>query len=104
MARLTGKSADLLSCEDVRQKLRVKGRGAQELREIPLNAIVGSVGRYTDLASFLPKHDSDESRWSGVKKAVSIEVYQIGEIFLVVDGNHRCRQDDSQMRVGPKSL
>ena len=65
MARLTGKSADLLSYEDVRQKLKVKSSAGQKRREIPLDSIVGSVGRYTDFSrSFLPRQDSDEGRWA----------------------------------------
>jgi nucleotide-binding universal stress UspA family protein len=96
-ARLTGRSTDLLSFEDVRQKLKFKSRSAQELREIPLDAIVGSVGRYHDFTrDFLPRLDSDQERWVGVKKALDklgslppIEVYQIGEAYFVNDGNHR---------------
>ena len=97
MARLTGKSADLLSFEDVRRKLKAKSSGAQELKEIPLDAIVGSVGRYSDFTrSFLPRQDSDLERWARVKAAVTgsgglppIEVYQIGQAYFVLDGNHR---------------
>jgi len=97
MARLTGKSADLLSYEDVRQKLKARGAAGQRLKEIPLDAIVGSVGRYTDFTrSFLPRQDSDEGRWARVKVAVTdwgglppIKVYQIGQTYFVLDGNHR---------------
>jgi len=97
MARLTGKSANLLSYEDVRQKLRAKGTTARELKDIPLDAIVGSVGRYADFTrSFLPRQDSDQERWAKVKVAVTdlgglppIDVYQIGQAYFVLDGNHR---------------
>jgi nucleotide-binding universal stress UspA family protein len=97
IARLTGKSADLLSYEHVRQKLNVSSGAARGLENIPLDAIVGSVGRYTDFSrSFLPRKDSDEGRWARVKAAVTdltglppIEVYQIGEVYFVLDGNHR---------------
>jgi len=97
MARLTGRSADLLSYEEVRQKLRARGITAQELKEIPLDGIVGSVGRYADFTrSFLPRQDSDEGRWARVKVKVTdmgglppIKVYQIGEVYFVLDGNHR---------------
>jgi len=97
MARLTGRSADLLSYEEVRQKLKAKGMGKWGLQDIPLDAIVGSVGRYTDFTrSFLPRQDSDEERWARVKVRVTdlgglppIEVYQIGETYFVRDGNHR---------------
>ena len=58
MARLTGKSADLLSFENVRQKLKAKEGGTRGLKDIPLDAIVGSVGRYTDFTrGFLPRQD-----------------------------------------------
>jgi nucleotide-binding universal stress UspA family protein len=97
MARLRGESVDLLSYEEVRQKLKVKGGGKWELKEIPLDAIVGSVGRYTDFTrSFLPRQDSDAERWARVKLAVTdlaglppIKVYQIGDAYFVLDGHHR---------------
>jgi nucleotide-binding universal stress UspA family protein len=97
MARLTGKSVDLLSYEDVRQKLKARGSAERGLKEIPLDAIVGSVGRYTDFTrSFLPRQDSDQYRWAQVMVKVSdmaglppIEVYQIGGAYFVLDGNHR---------------
>lgn len=97
MARLTGKSADLLSYEDVRRKLKAKGATVRGLKDIPLDAIVGSVGRYADFTrSFLPRQDSDQERWARVKVKVTdlgglppIEVYQIGDAYFVRDGNHR---------------
>jgi hypothetical protein len=70
MAHLTGKSVELLSYEDVRQKLRASGSTPRGVREIPLDAIVGSVGRYTDFTrSFLPRQDSDQDRWARVQAA-----------------------------------
>jgi nucleotide-binding universal stress UspA family protein len=97
IARLTGKSADLLSFEEVRHTLRARTSGRARLEEIPLDAIIGSVGRYTDFTrGFLPRLDSDDQRWARVQEAVSdpagvppIEVYQIGEVYFVRDGNHR---------------
>jgi nucleotide-binding universal stress UspA family protein len=97
MARLTGKSADLLSYEEVQKKLGVKVKGKQTLKEIPLDAIVGSVGRYADFTrSFLPRQDSDADRWARVKVAQTslsglppVEVYQVGDAYFVLDGNHR---------------
>ena len=96
LARLTGKSAELLSFDDVRRKLRASGSTPRGERDIPLDAIVGSVGRYADFTrSFLPKQDSDEDRWARVGATDDllalppIEVYQIGEAYFVRDGNHR---------------
>ena len=97
MARLTGRSAALLSYEEVHRKLKAQGGGRRELKEIPLDAIVGSVGRYTDFTrSFLPRQDSDEQRWARVKVAQTgwgglppVKVYQVGDSYFVLDGNHR---------------
>ncbi len=97
LARFTGQSAELLSYEDVRHKLRATGATPRGVRDIPLNAIVGSVGRYSDFTrSFLPKQNSDLERWTRVEVAASgpaelpvIEVYQVGEAYFVLDGNHR---------------
>ena len=95
-ARLSGRSTALLSFDEVSQKLKVRNRADRGLQDIPLAAIVGSVGRYTDFTrDFLPLLDRDERRWVGVKRMMEsgnmppIEVYQIGEAYFVVDGNHR---------------
>jgi nucleotide-binding universal stress UspA family protein len=97
LARLTGKSTGLLSYEDVRAKLRAEHATPKGLKNIPLDAIIGSVGRYTDFTrDFLPRQNVIEDRWVRLKIAASerrdlppIEVYQIGEAYFVLDGNHR---------------
>ena len=97
MARLTGKSADLLAYDDVCRYVKSDDEVKQGVREISLDAIVGSVGRYQDFTrTFWPKHDSDEERWVGVKTAVNdmsgmppIDVYKVGDVYFVIDGNHR---------------
>ncbi len=96
-ARLRGKSADLLSFEDVRRQIKAKVAGRRTRKEIPLAAIVGSVGRYQDFTrTFLPRTDATSERWSRVRAAVEtmsglppIECYQIGDAYFVEDGNHR---------------
>jgi hypothetical protein len=97
MARLTGRSNELLSFEEVAQKLKLSQSTDLGRREIPLDGIVGSVGRYTDFTrTFLPLHDRDQDRWAGVKAAMvspkgvpPIDVYKVGEVYFVRDGNHR---------------
>jgi nucleotide-binding universal stress UspA family protein len=97
LSRLSGKSTELLSFDQVRQQLKVRASQGQQLKEIPLDAIVGSVGRYRDFTrGFLPKGSVSQERWAGVQVAVSglvglppIEAYQIGEAYFVLDGNHR---------------
>ena len=99
LARLTGKSNELLSYDEVAKKLKLNVRSERGVQEIPVKAIVGSVGRYTDFTrSFLPRNDNDQARWARVKAAIDdpagtglppIDVYKVGEAYFVLDGNHR---------------
>lgn len=97
-ARLTGKSADLLPFDEVRRRLKATTEaGVSELKVIPLHAIIGSVGRYSDFTrNFLPRNESDRTRWSGVSAAFAshkgvppIHAFQLGDAYFVIDGNHR---------------
>src|SRR5688572_5918616 len=68
MARLTGKSAELLHYEEVGQKLKARGGVWRGLQDIPLEAIVGSVGRCADFTrSFWPRQDNNQQRWMKIK-------------------------------------
>lgn len=97
MARLSGAPVQLLSYDEVRQALRLQGGIERGLQDIPLDAIVGSVGRYTDFTrGFLPLKEIRPERWARVMVAANglvglppIEVYQIGKAYFVIDGNHR---------------
>ena len=96
-ARLSGRSVELFDYDELLDAVDAglhEGRGVQT---IPLDAIVGSVNRYHDFTrSFLPTKDSNEARWARVRMMMTsgqpmdpIEVYQIGEAYFVIDGNHR---------------
>ena len=97
LARFTGKSNQLLSYDEVAEKLKLQIRTERGLQNIPLDSIVGSVGRYTEFTrTFLPRYANDKDRWAGVKTAMEkseglppIEVYKVGDAYFVVDGNHR---------------
>lgn len=97
LARLRGQPDRLLSYEEVRRIVGERSRVERGLREIPLDAIVGSVGRYGDFTrTFLPRSDAMQDRWARVKTVATdmggwspIEVYQLGDNFFVIDGNHR---------------
>ena len=98
LARITGKSTRLLSYEEVAEKLKLHARTERGIQQVPLDAIVGSVGRYTDFTrTFLPRRAGDQQRWANVKTAFleydanlpPIELYKVGEVYFVVDGNHR---------------
>jgi hypothetical protein len=93
---LTGRQDDLLVFDEVRHTLSLTHPKKEVLREIPLERIVGTVSRYYDFnRQFNPKLDSDEERWAKVKELMEtqglepIEVYQVDDIFFVLDGNHR---------------
>jgi nucleotide-binding universal stress UspA family protein len=97
MSFFTGNKIDLLSYDEVRAKLQAHQYSDKGLQDIPLNSIIGSVGRYTDFTrDFLPRRQSDEERWARVYEFINkqqeilpIEVYKIGEAYFVLDGNHR---------------
>lgn len=94
---LRGGDSGLLPYEEVRRKLRAIEGPTRELTEVPLDAIVGSVGRYRDFTrEFLPRQNSDQRRWTGVRLAMTgmegvppVELYRIGGAYFVKDGNHR---------------
>ena len=94
---LTRKNIDLLRFEEVKQRLRLRDERYLGLQDIPVEKIVGSVGRYKDFTrSFLPRTNSVRSRWQrldamarGAEGFPPIEVNKVGDAFFVVDGNHR---------------
>lgn len=99
LSRFTGKSTALLPFGEAYRRLRATGMVDRGLKDIPIDAIVGSVNRYTDFnRTFLPLLDSDAERWAKVKSLTTapesaglppIQVYQIGDAYFVSDGNHR---------------
>lgn len=91
------KSMDMLVFDDVRASLKLNHTQYLGLQDVPLSKIVGSVGRYRDFnRAFLPLSDSQENRWRGVYDLTTqgegfppIELFKIGDIYFVRDGNHR---------------
>lgn len=96
LSAFTGKTSDLLSFEEVKEKLHLHDSTYKGLQEIELDKIVGSTGRYRDFTrTFLPKNDTTQERWQRVDTIahaagfLPIEVYKVGEVYFVSDGNHR---------------
>ena len=95
--RLRGETSELLNFEEVRQRLRLNDERYLGLQDIPLDNIVGSVGRYKDFTrKFLPKGSINKDRWKAVDALAlgqsgfpPIEVYKVGDAYFVLDGNHR---------------
>jgi dienelactone hydrolase len=93
---LTKEPVGLLSFEEVQQKLRLTQNAYRGLQQVPLDQIVGSVGRYNDFTrTFLPLIESDSMRWQRVAELQveaglpPIELYKVGDAYFVKDGNHR---------------
>ena len=91
-----GCSVDLIPFDEVRTRLQLAQKLCRGVQEIELARIRGSVGRYRDFTSeFLPRRRHLRQRWQRVKAVVDtqgmlpIEVYQVGDAYFVVDGNHR---------------
>lgn len=88
---------ELLPFEEVRSHFLVRGQYDRGIRLVPLSKIVGSQGRYTDFdRSFLPRVSLTKERWTQISLAryrnielPPIELYKLGDIYFVIDGNHR---------------
>jgi hypothetical protein len=87
----------LLSFNDVKDILKPKNQTYRGMKVVPINLIVGSEGRYRDFNKyFLPASDHLRSRWERVDEArlrditlPPIQLYEIGGVYFVRDGNHR---------------
>jgi hypothetical protein len=97
-SRLTGSPRDLLPFDPFARYLSTYARiEHREAEMIPLVRIVGSVGRYQDFTrSFLPRTLTLGDRWALVNQAMKsdrglppIEVFKVGQVYFVADGNHR---------------
>jgi hypothetical protein len=89
-------SSDLLPFGAVSERLGLGEKTYRGVQTIRLDQIVGSVGRYKDFTrTFLPRNESVRGRWQQVGQLSSgrgispIQVYQVGQVYFVLDGNHR---------------
>ncbi len=86
----------LLPLQDVRRHLRVIGEHYIGMREIPTEAVVGSVDRSVDFDRFFRTHRRklrqrlDTLRAAfGDRPMPPISVYEAGGVYFVADGHHR---------------
>jgi len=94
----------LLSLNDVREILKPKNEVYRGMQEVPIDKIVGSEGRYRDFNKyFLPRSEFLRERWERVDLAKirdiplpAIQLYEIGGVYFVRDGNHRVSVARSQ--------
>jgi hypothetical protein len=97
LSRLTRKGNDLLSFDQARQGLSLRGQHYRGLQAVPLDQIVGSEGRRCDFdRAFFPRQTRTKDRWFSIDKAYHeevplppVELFKVGQAYFVRDGNHR---------------
>lgn len=86
----------LLSFDEVKKALGAVEQVYLGMRVVPVEKIIGSVGRHRDFdRAFLPSK-GDGKRWKkidtmmrGAKELPPVSLYKIGDAYFVQDGNHR---------------
>jgi len=94
---LSGHSRALLAFDSVRESLHLGGPVFRGVRPVRIDRIIGSGDRYRDFDRiFLPTQSRTADRWQRINRAWYQEVnlppvllYQVGDVYFVVDGNHR---------------
>ena len=97
LGALSGHSRSLLAFEDVRESLHLGGPVYRGVQPVHLSQIVGSVDRYRDFDRlFLPTQSRTIDRWTRINRAwyqdinlPPVMLYKVGDLFFVIDGNHR---------------
>jgi len=92
-----GLPPDLLPFDAVREKLRLRHSVDRGVVDVPLDRIVGSLGRDRDFNRlFFPRGEALRGRWEGVRKLAlgdkgfpSVELYKVADAYFVIDGHHR---------------
>ncbi len=94
---LNRRGDDLLQLEAVRARVNVRGQHYRGVQSIAVDHIVGSEGRVPDFdRHFMPLTYHTKERWKSIQRAYTqgrtlppIDVYKLGDIYFVRDGNHR---------------
>ncbi len=97
LAVLMRRPDDLLSFDQVHDRLQLRHVHYLALQEVPMDHIVGSVGRYQDFTrAFFPRGEHLRRRWQNIERLLTtgkglppVELYKVGDVFFVRDGNHR---------------
>ena len=93
---LHGRPVDQLPFDVVTTALHLHHRTPVGVREVPCDAIIGSVDRAGDFTrNHLPRKDYMQSRWCRIHSLMlqqgfePISVFKASDIYFVNDGNHR---------------
>lgn len=96
-ARVRGRPARLLRPEEVDDGLMTRTRHDAGVQQVPIDAIVGSLGRAYDFTpAFLPRAGANGERWIQLYTALhslagfpEVELIRVGDRYIVADGHHR---------------
>jgi hypothetical protein len=87
---------ELLSLEEVRNRLRLFEQNYVGVLPIRVDRIVGTADRTADFdKDFLPKKSETRGRWRDIEHAFPLSdfppiiAYQVGDAYFVEDGHHR---------------
>ncbi len=88
---------DLLSFDEIRRQLHLKHLVDRGIQDIPVDRIVGSLGRADEFdREFLPRREALRERWEQIEDLAEgptgfppVELYKVGDAYFVVDGHHR---------------
>jgi len=97
ISRINRRSDELLSHDEVRKQHMVKGQHELGVRIVPIDQIIGSVGRCRDFdRAFYPRQTFTGNRWMSIARASYmnvalplVELYKVGDSYFVKDGHHR---------------
>lgn len=95
--RLRRRRSDLVKYDAVAAQVGTRHWLPCRLEYVPINQIVGSVGRTNDFTrEFLPRARVNRDRWQWVDAAFNgavdlppVELLRIGDVYFVNDGHHR---------------
>ena len=93
----TRRSRRLIPFEEVKEKLDLWFVTDIGIQSVPLDAIIGSLGRYQNFTRhFFPKEESLRNRWKDIDGVITsgrtlppITLYKVCNAYFVKDGHHR---------------
>ena len=97
IGRFTRRTTELVPFGAVQRTLELRSVHDRGLQDIPIDKIVGSVGKCGEFTrSLWPRHNSSKERWKriyalthGIQGLPPIDVYKVGEVYFIIDGHHR---------------
>ncbi|CAN5702336.1 DUF4032 domain-containing protein [soil metagenome] len=97
LSHLTRQSNSLMPYREVRDRLTMDRETYRGMEAVPVDQIIGSVDRFRDFdRAFFPKQRHTAGRWKSIDRAYHgdvrlppIQLYKVGDVYFVKDGNHR---------------